>query len=244
MSDFESMTELITQDYLSYKLQELGFDFESFSKWPTVYCQRCKSKLETEVITHCDNCDDTKMFSVPENKAPCQRELKFTRKVCDLYLNDFEKRFDIDTANIKPNKATVQITFLEEADNLFEKETDWMGIVGLLILSGVLATRCAEKGYISEVKSIQCITSWYINEKLETWMKEHGGWGSFSIWTDFIIELKQFKERYSKRMDTSEAQRRLNILLDSIMKGFYSKRLDTIEAQRRFNMVLNSIRPG
>ncbi|XP_052803515.1 bcl-2-like protein 1 isoform X2 [Mya arenaria] len=189
MSDFVSMTELITQDYLCYQLQKSGYDFETFSKWPTVYCQGCKSKLETDVFTRCFTCEDSKMYTVPEEKsdeAQCQRELKLMRKTCDIFEDDFEKGFEIDTANINPNKATVLITLLQEADNLFKNETNSKGIVYLLIISGELAKKCAEKGYDSEVNSIQRITSWYINEKLGPWINEHGGWECFFKWSESI----------------------------------------------------------
>ncbi|WAQ95103.1 RG190-like protein [Mya arenaria] len=187
MSDFETMTEFITQDYIRYKLQKTGYDFENISKWPTVYCQTCKSKLETDVFTRCYTCNDANMFTVPEDKtgdAPYERELKLIRERCDVSEDEFEKGFRLDTSNINPNKATVQITLLKEADKLFEEATQWEGIVSLLILSGSLATRCAVKGYISEAKGIQRNTSWYINDILGQWMKENGGWEGFPDWAE------------------------------------------------------------
>ncbi|XP_052795650.1 uncharacterized protein LOC128228390 [Mya arenaria] len=127
------------------------------------------------------------MFTVPEDKtgdAPYERELKLIRERCDVSEDEFEKGFRLDTSNINPNKATVQITLLKEADKLFEEATQWEGIVSLLILSGSLATRCAVKGYISEAKGIQRNTSWYINDILGQWMKENGGWEGFPDWAE------------------------------------------------------------
>ncbi|XP_052816903.1 uncharacterized protein LOC128243280 [Mya arenaria] len=160
-------------------------------------------------MTCCHACKEAKMYAVSEEKTSdasfLTKEIKLMRELCDKFENSavVERQLGI-TINIQPekHKASLQVYLLQAADKLFENQTNWEGILSLLILSGSLAKLCAEEGQTADVEIIQRITCWFINDKLRQWIITIGGWEKCVAWA----EKYDSAEEYGKKLNESTPQ--------------------------------------
>ncbi|KAG3289695.1 bcl-2-like protein 1 [Ictidomys tridecemlineatus] len=101
------------------------------------------------------------------------------REAGDNFEGQYWQAFHDLTAELRLTPETARHTFEQVMDKLFWDEVSWGRIVAFFSFGGALCLESRDK----EMKVLMCqIASWmapYLNDHLDTWIQDHGGWNTF-----------------------------------------------------------------
>jgi hypothetical protein len=121
--------------------------------------------------------EDTIDGPAGENSTQSDPALDETiRKLSKEFEERYEQVFNDACGQIFVTPDNAQTQFLVAAQTLFADGVNWGRVIGLLALSGSLASQCVQKEMPGMVDKIIGWTAQYIDQNITSWIVEHGGW--------------------------------------------------------------------
>nr|8IQK_A Chain A, Bcl-2-like protein 1 [Homo sapiens]8IQK_C Chain C, Bcl-2-like protein 1 [Homo sapiens]8IQK_E Chain E, Bcl-2-like protein 1 [Homo sapiens]8IQK_G Chain G, Bcl-2-like protein 1 [Homo sapiens] len=151
----QSNRELVV-DFLSYKLSQKGYSWSQFSD---VEENRTEAPEGTE----------SEMAAVKQalREAGDEFELRYRRAFSDL------------TSQLHITPGTAYQSFEQVVNELFRDGVNWGRIVAFFSFGGALCVESVDKEMQVLVSRIAAWMATYLNDHLEPWIQENGGWDTF-----------------------------------------------------------------
>nr|7WJH_A Chain A, Bcl-2-like protein 1 [Mus musculus] len=148
----QSNRELVV-DFLSYKLSQKGYSWSQFSD---VEENRTEAPEETESAV-----------KQALREAGDEFELRYRRAFSDL------------TSQLHITPGTAYQSFEQVVNELFRDGVNWGRIVAFFSFGGALCVESVDKEMQVLVSRIASWMATYLNDHLEPWIQENGGWDTF-----------------------------------------------------------------
>ncbi|XP_015342877.1 bcl-2-like protein 1 [Marmota marmota marmota] len=184
----------LVMDFLSYKLSQKGYRWSQFSREEENRVQAPERAESEEGPSNATSGNpsrhqgDSPMVSgaAGHNRSldapdvvPMVAVKQAMREAGDNFEGRYRQAFHDLTAELRLTPETAHHTFEQVVDELFRDEVSWGRIVAFFFFGGALCLESIDK----EMKVLVCqIASWmttYLNDHLDTWIQDHGGWDTF-----------------------------------------------------------------
>nr|6LHD_A Chain A, fusion protein of Bcl-2-like protein 1 and Isoform 6 of Cellular tumor antigen p53 [Homo sapiens]6LHD_B Chain B, fusion protein of Bcl-2-like protein 1 and Isoform 6 of Cellular tumor antigen p53 [Homo sapiens] len=149
----QSNRELVV-DFLSYKLSQKGYSWSQFSD---VEENRTEAPEGTE----------SEAVKQALREAGDEFELRYRRAFSDL------------TSQLHITPGTAYQSFEQVVNELFRDGVNWGRIVAFFSFGGALCVESVDKEMQVLVSRIAAWMATYLNDHLEPWIQENGGWDTF-----------------------------------------------------------------
>nr|1YSG_A Chain A, Apoptosis regulator Bcl-X [Homo sapiens]1YSI_A Chain A, Apoptosis regulator Bcl-X [Homo sapiens]1YSN_A Chain A, Apoptosis regulator Bcl-X [Homo sapiens]2M03_A Chain A, Bcl-2-like protein 1 [Homo sapiens]2O1Y_A Chain A, Apoptosis regulator Bcl-X [Homo sapiens]2YXJ_A Chain A, Apoptosis regulator Bcl-X [Homo sapiens]2YXJ_B Chain B, Apoptosis regulator Bcl-X [Homo sapiens]3PL7_A Chain A, Bcl-2-like protein 1 [Homo sapiens]3PL7_B Chain B, Bcl-2-like protein 1 [Homo sapiens]3QKD_A Ch len=153
MAMSQSNRELVV-DFLSYKLSQKGYSWSQFSD---VEENRTEAPEGTE----------SEAVKQALREAGDEFELRYRRAFSDL------------TSQLHITPGTAYQSFEQVVNELFRDGVNWGRIVAFFSFGGALCVESVDKEMQVLVSRIAAWMATYLNDHLEPWIQENGGWDTF-----------------------------------------------------------------
>ncbi|XP_072917655.1 bcl-2-like protein 1 [Hemitrygon akajei] len=158
-----SSRELVT-NFLRYKLQQRGHSWS----------QLC----EQDGAAGSDHQPDgvaTELDAGPEAERTCRA----LREAAEEFELRYRRAFSDLSAQLRVTPDTVYRRFEQVVGELFRDGVNWGRLVAFFCFGAALCVECAEKEMGALVRRIAHWMSTYLENNLEPWIQQEGGWDAF-----------------------------------------------------------------
>ncbi|KAM4842040.1 bcl-2-like protein 1 isoform 2-T4 [Thomomys bottae] len=190
----QSNRELVV-DFLSYKLSQKGYSWSQFSNMEesrTEAPEGTESEMETPSTVNGNpswHLADSPAVVIGATGHSSSSEAREAREVIPMAAvkqalreagDEFELRyrraFSDLTSQLHITPGTAYQSFEQVVNELFRDGVNWGRIVAFFSFGGALCVESVDKEMQVLVSRIASWMATYLNDHLEPWIQEHGGW--------------------------------------------------------------------
>ncbi|XP_019482671.1 PREDICTED: bcl-2-like protein 1 isoform X2 [Hipposideros armiger] len=210
----QSIRELVV-DFLTYKLSQKGYSWSQFSDVEENTAEApegTESEMEAPSATN-GNPSQHLVASPAVNGATGHNSNLDAREVIlmaavkqamkeagDEFELRYRRAFNDLASQLHITPGTAYQSFEQVVNELFRDGVNWGRIVAFFSFGGALCVECVEKEMQVLVSRIATWMATYLNDHLEPWIQENGGWDTFVdlYGNDAAAERRRGQERLNR----------------------------------------------
>lgn len=209
----QSNRELVV-DFLSYKLSQKGYSWSQFSdgeETRTEAPEGTESETETPSAVNGNPswhlADSSAVNATGHSSSLDAREVipmaavkQALREAGDEFELRYRRAFSDLTSQLHITPGTAYQSFEQVVNELFRDGVNWGRIVAFFSFGGALCVESVDKEMQVLVSRIASWMATYLNDHLEPWIQENGGWDTFVelYGNNAAAESRKGQERFNR----------------------------------------------
>ncbi|XP_004854656.1 bcl-2-like protein 1 [Heterocephalus glaber] len=206
----QSNWELVV-DFLSYKLSQKGYSWSQFSdveESRTEGPEGTESEMETPSAISGNPVDSPTVNRATGHSSsldareviPMAAVKQALREAVDEFELRYRRVFGDLTSQLHTTPGTTYRSFEQVVNELFRDGVNWGRIVAFFSFGGALCLESVDKEMQVLVRRIASWMATYLNDHLEPWIQENGGWDTFVelYGNNAAAESRKGQERFNR----------------------------------------------